>query len=146
VFPLAFTFFDNGDLSVVTDGMVTVFDEKYNVTKSIGFIEEISAFCADSSGVALALRSGALNGLNRVIAFDQKGELIYDALVNSSAEGIGINGRYVFLKSTNGVLRLDTNGGGTEIQTCPTGKLIVYNEDTAIVCGDSSASYIKFNK
>lgn len=146
VFPLACTFFDNGDLSVVTDGMVTVFDEKYNVTKSIGFIEEISAFCADSSGVALALRSGALNGLNRVIAFDQKGELIYDALVNSSAEGIGINGRYVFLKSTNGVLRLDTNGGGTEIQTCPTGKLIVYNEDTAIVCGDSSASYIKFNK
>ena len=146
VFPLGCTFLDNGSLSVVTDGTISVLDEKYGVVSSIGFTEEISAFCVGRSGVAIALRSGALNDLNRIIAFDEKGKQIYDASVKSSAEGIGIEGRYLFLKSTHGVLRLDTKDGSTKSQECQVGKLMVYDEDTAIVCGDASASYVKFNR
>ena len=146
VFPLACTFLDNGDLAVVTDGNISILDEKYRAIKSIGFIEEVSAFCADSSGVAIALRSGALNDLNRVIAFDEKGKQIYDSTVKSSAEGIDVCERYLFLKSTHGVLRLDTKDGATETQSCQVGKLMVYDEDTAIVCGDSGASYVKFDR
>ena len=64
--------------------------------------------------------------------------------MKSSAEGIGVFGKYIFLKSTRGVLRLDTDKGETESFDCQNGKLMVYDDKTAIICGESSAVYVKF--
>jgi hypothetical protein len=144
VFPLGCAFFDNGSLSVVTDGTISVYNKKYAPESEIGFTDEMSAFSVDSPGAAIALRSGALNNKNRVIAFDQSGELMFDGTVSSSADGIGVSGRYLFLKSTRGVLRVDTKDSSEKYVESQTGKLMVYDDETAIVCGESTASYIKF--
>ena len=69
---------------------------------------------------------------------------MFDGTVSSSADGIGVSGRYLFLKSTRGVLRVDTKDSSEKYEESQTGKLMVYDDETAIVCGESTASYIKF--
>lgn len=144
VFPLGCSFFDNGKISVVTDGSLLVLDKKYQTEQEIGYVEAMSALYVGTDGAAVAIRNGALNDVNRVIAFDKDGDIIYDDLVATSVEDIGVLGEYVFMKSTRGVVRLDTSDEKTESYDCQSGQLLVYDESTAIVCGESSAVYIKF--
>ena len=144
VFPLKCSFFENGSLCVITDGAVSIIDDKYKTSESLGYTEEISAICADKNGAAVALRSGALNDLNKVISFDEEGKLFYNGSVQSSVEEIGVRGGYIFLKSTQGASRFDVSSEKLESYDCQTGTLMVYDESTAIVCGESSAVYIKF--
>ncbi len=146
VFPLGCAFLENGKLVFVTDGSVSVFDRFYEEVESVEFREEISAFSADLNGAAVALRSGALSDLNRVVAFNADGKLIYDDKVRSSIDEISVYGDYVFAHSAQSVLRIDTSSDEIDRQDSQSGKMFVYDGETAIVCGASSAVYIKFQK
>ena len=144
-FPLACSFLDKGGLSVVTDSSLTVIDDLYNVYEEQRYGGEISALCADSTGVAVAVKTGALNDVNKVIACDSGGELIYSDIVRGSARQIAVRGKYIFIKSDTGALRVDSASGEEELYECQSGKMLVYDEETAIVCSESKAVYIKFN-
>ncbi len=144
-FPLACSFLDKDRLSVVTDGSITVLDDLYNVYEEQRYGGELSAVCADGGGVAVAVKTGALNDVNKVIALDSGGNLLYSDIVRESASQIAVRGKYVFIKSDTGALRLDSASGEEEVYECQSGKLLVYDEETAIVCSESKAVYIKFN-
>ena len=133
-FPLACSFLEKGRIAVMTDGSATVFDDLYNVYDEV-----------DASGAAIALKTGALNDVNKIIAFDSQGDILYNDIVRESANQIGVCGKYVFIKSDTGALRVDSASGEEEKYECQSGKLLVYDEETAIVCAESKAVYIKFN-
>ncbi len=144
MFPLSCSFMDNGGLSVVTDGAVVLFDDEYGVYDSVGYNDEISAVYTGENGTAVALRSGALNDLNKVIAFDKEGKMIYSETVRSSVREIAVLDRYVFIKSDTGALRVNTANGDEERYECQSGRMLVYDSSTAIICAESKAIYIKF--
>ncbi|MBQ7384068.1 MAG: hypothetical protein IJV72_04680 [Clostridia bacterium] len=144
-FPLACSFMEKGRLSVMTDSSATVLDDLYNVYEEIRYNGEISAVRADKNGAAIALKTGALNDVNKIIAFDVNGDLLYNDIVRESANQIEVCGKYVFIKSDTGALRVDSANGEEEKYECQSGRLLVYDEETAIVCAESKAVYIKFN-
>lgn len=143
-FPLSCSFMENGGLSVVTDSSVTLLDAEYEVYDSISYNGEISAVYTGDGGTALALRSGALNDLNKVIAFSKEGKLLYNETVRSSVSEIAVLDKYIFIKSDTGAMRLDTASGEEERYECQSGRMLVYDSSTAIICAESKAIYIKF--
>lgn len=144
VFPLSCSFSSGGTLSVITDSSILVFDDKLDLSDQIAYNGEVSAVYAGESGSAVALRSGALNDLNRIIAFDSDGKLLYDETVRSSVREISVLEGYVFLKSDTGAVRINTRNGDEERCDCQSGKMLVYDSSTAIICAESKAIYIKF--
>lgn len=145
-FPLACSFLDKGRMTVLTNSSATVLDDLYNVYEEQRYNGEISAVYADESGAAVALKPGALNDLNKIVAFDSSGDLFYSDIVRESARQIEVCGKYIFIKSDTGALRVDSANGEEEKYECQAGRLLVYDEDTAIVCAESKAVYIKFGR
>ena len=99
-----------------------------------------------AGGSAVALESGALGDANKIIAFGPDGSLIYDDIIRDSAKELFVLGNYIFVRTDTGILRLDVRSGETEKYTCQSGKMLVYDESTAIICGESKAVYIKFGR
>lgn len=144
VFPLSCSFLNNGKLSVITDHSVNIYDEKYKLDQSVTYSEQISALYASERGVAVAVSSGVLDDINRIIVFDKDGRELYDKLARGAVREISVLDRYVFIRSDISITRLDTKNGGEEKYDIQNGKMLVYDESTAIVCTESKAVYIKF--
>ena len=51
---------------------------------------------------------------------------------------------YAFIKSDTGVMRINTRNGDEEKYDCQSGRMLVYDSSTAIICAESKAIYIKF--
>lgn len=143
-FPLSCSFTDDGKLSVVTDGSTNIFDTDYEIYDSYEYRGDISAFCADKNGTAVAVKTGALNDVNRIIVFDKTGKMLYNEIIRESVNEMKFLDGYVFIKSDMGAARLSTANGDIEKYSCQSGSLLVYDTSTAIVCGESKAVYIKF--
>ena len=143
-FPLGCSLFDDGKLSVVTDSALTVFDHEYEPYEIYEYSGDISAFCADPNGTAVAVKTGALNDVNRIIVFDKEGKMLYNEIIRESVDQIKVFDGYAFLKSDVGVMRITTSNGDLEKYDCQSGELLVYDSSTAVICGDSKAAYVKF--
>ena len=143
-FSLSCSFNSGGGLSVITDSSILLLDGNLDPGDSIGYNAEVSAVYTGENGAAVALRSGALNDRNRIIAFDGNGKLLYDETVRSSVREISVLDKYVFIKSDTGAMRLNTQNGDEERYDCQSGRMLVYDSSTAIICAESKAIYIKF--
>ena len=143
-FPISCSFNSGGGLSVITDSSILLLDGNLDPGDSIGYNAEVSAVYTGENGAAVALRSGALNDRNRIIAFDGNGKLLYDETVRSSVREISVLDKYVFIKSDTGAMRLNTQNGDEERYDCQSGRMLVYDSSTAIICAESKAIYIKF--
>ena len=143
-FSLSCSFNSGGGLSVITDSSILLLDGNLDPGDSIGYNAEVSAVYTGENGAAVALRSGALNDRNRIIAFDGNGKLLYDETVRSSVREISVLDEYVFVKSDTGAMRINTRNGDEERYECQSGRMLVYDSSTAIICAESKAIYIKF--
>ena len=97
-------------------------------------------------GSAVALKDTSLNNINRIIAFDSEGKLLYDDIVRDSVKEISVFGKHIFVRSDTGIIRLNTLNGEEEKYTCQSGNMLIYDESTAMICGESKAVYIKFGQ
>lgn len=146
-FPLGCAFMSDGKLSVATNGSVSVLDNsEYEVYDYITFNGELRSVYASEDGVAVAVKEGVLNDVNTVIAFDKHGKVLYNELVRESVREIAVLGRHIFIKTDSGVARINADTGEEEELASQTGKMLIYDESTAIVCGESKAVYIKFKE
>lgn len=137
----------DGKLSVATNGSVSILDNsEYEVYDYINFEGELRAVYASENGVAVAVKEGVLNDVNTVIAFDKDGKVLYNELVRESVREIAVLGRHIFIKTDAGVARINADTGEEEELSSQAGKMLIYDESTAIVCGESKAVYIKFKE
>lgn len=146
-FPLACAFMSDGKLSLATDGSVNILDNnEYELYDSMSFNGELRAVYASEDGIVVALKEGALNDVNTVMAFDKDGKVLYNELVRESIREIAVLGRHIFIKTDAGVARINADTGEEEELGSQAGKMLIYDESTAIVCGESKAVYIKFKE
>jgi hypothetical protein len=104
--------------------------------------EEIVAFNLTNEGVALATGYASQTNL---IAFDKKGKMVYNDLIRINPYDVYLYGPYLFLQTEKGVHRIRLRDGSQLDLECGQGKLLIYNENTAIVCGESKAEYLVFH-
>ena len=143
-FPIATQFLDNGNkFAVLTDRSVKIFDKDLKEIEAEDFSASyISGFYAEENGMAVSYVS---ESKNHIIVFDKSGEMVYNGLVSANVRDIGYD-EYVFLQTDSGVLRMDITKNEPESEHLPSqsGKMIVYDHKTVIVCGESKAEYIVF--
>ena len=148
-FPLSCSFLEGGRLAVITNRSSAVFEsnkEEYEIYDSYSYSGELSAVWSGAGGSAIAIKDTTLNDVNKVIAFDKNGDIIYEDVVHESVREIAVLGDYVFIKSDTGVVRVRTKNGEEEKYTTQAGHMLVYSEDTVIICGESKAIYVKFKE
>ena len=148
-FPVRCGFLENGKLAVITNKSIRLYEvdisnDKFNEITNISFNgAKLNAFCASDSGAAVAVSDGASK---KVFAFDKNGKEIYNSVVNDNVSDIGVCEGYIFMKTITGVVRLDTWNKQSNFLPCEGSKMLIYGEDTAIVCGDARAEYLVFGK
>jgi hypothetical protein len=143
-FPIATQFLDGGNkFAILTDRSIKIFDRKFNELNSEEFSASyISGFYSEKNGIAVSYVS---ESKNHVIVFDKFGEMVYNDLVSVNVRDIGYD-KYIFLQTDSGILRMDVSGAEDNSEMLPSqsGKMIVYDHKTAVICGESKAEYVVF--
>ena len=83
--------------------------------------------------------------MRTVYAFDSGGKLIYNNSIGENILRSDIVGEYLFLQTATGVIRINTDDKTREFLASDQGSMLVYSEDTAIVCGEAKAEYLVFD-
>ena len=66
--------------------------------------------------------------------------------MEENVSAVGKVGESIFLRTVSGVIRIDTKKDKKEFLPCEEGKMLIYDTDTAIVCGDAKAEYLVFER
>ena len=143
-FPMECGFIGKNKFAIVTNTAARIFNSDFSVEGAESHVYSngnVTGFFVGEQGVAVSVTASSKN---EIIAFDKNGEMLYNDIVRTGVTDIGIYGNYLFLQTENGIMRIDTDGGIEEFLTSGSGKMLVYNEDTALVCGESKAEYLVF--
>lgn len=145
-FPLGCTFLENGEFAIVTDGSVKIFDKhlKERYTSDGYSTGTVSAVSFDYTHLAVAFNDGVVSDVNTILAFDKKGQLVYNDDVRTDVQQLDVCDGYVFIKNVLGVMRIGIKNGENELLECQDGKMLVYDSSTALVCAEAKAVYLKF--
>lgn len=142
-FPLSCAYLDGGALAVVTNGSVRIFDKDLNEKEKTVFYEgSVGAFNVSKNGAVAVVNTGTVR---TVYAFDSKGNLVYDNPIGENIIRGDIVGKYLFLQTSSGVIRINTDDKQRQSLSSGQGSMLVYSEDTAIVCGEAKAEYLVFD-
>jgi len=144
-FPLDCGFIENNRFALITDGAVRIFESSFD--EAIAQIHEysggsITGFSITDQGVAVSLIHSSEN---EIIAFDKAGNLLYHDTVDANVTDVGLFSDYLFLQTETEIIRLDLKTKDKERLSCGNGKMLLYNANTAVVCGDSKAQYLIFS-
>ena len=143
-FPLGCDFLEGGSFSLITNRHIRIYDSDFSEKeKSADFSGEIlRGFTLSAEGVAVATIEASQN---KVYAYGRRGNELFSGSVSFNVLDIGIAGSYLFLQTEQGVARLYAPDGSSQILPSGHGDLLVYNEETALVCGESKAEYLIFS-
>ena len=147
-FPLACSFLDGGGFATVTDCSVRLFDKRLNEKEpSEDFsAKRVSAVYADGAYCAVTFNDGIITDENAIFVFDKKGELVYNDIITSDVDQLSVCDGGVFVKNSEGVLRISIKSGRSEQLSCQDGRMLVYDGKTALVCAEAKAVYLKFEE
>lgn len=143
-FPLSCGFMENHRLALITDNAIRVFGNGFDTetAESYEYIGgSVTGFYIRSEGAAVSV---LLSSKNEVIAFDKNGKMLYNDIVSDSVTDVALAGTHLFLQTDRGVVRINTKNGAEELLKSGNGKLLLYNENTALICGESKAEYLVF--
>ena len=145
-FPLECGFIENELFVIITDGAIRIVDGSFddnNIEAYEYFNGHVTGYCVNESGAAVSV---TVASRNEIIAFDSKGDLLYNDVVRTGVTDIGISGKQLFLQTEGGVTSLNTETLEEEFLSSGNGKLLVYNSNTVLICGESKAEYLVFGK
>jgi WD40 repeat protein len=143
-FPIGCSFIDGDRIALLTNNAVHIYDKNCKETEELTFYgESIRAFEVSADGVAVVTGS---ESEKNVRAFDKKGNLVYNSSIAENVSALSLEGGYLFMRTATGVIRIDIRKEESEFLACDNGKMLVYGEDTAMVCGDARAEYLVFGK
>lgn len=141
-FPLSCSYLESGELAVVTNSSIRIFDKNFKQNKNENFYEAtVTAFNVSKNGAVAVVSSGSVR---TVYAFNSKGSLVYNKPIGENITKADIVGEYLFLQTASGVIRINTDDKARQFLSSSNGSMLVYSEDTAIVCGEAKAEYLVF--
>lgn len=143
-FPLSFGYLENGRTALMTNRSVRIYDKNF---------EEINRYEYSNvtlTGFSLSDQGGAVSYVgdskNIVIAFDKEGNLLYNDNVYRNVVDVAVFGKYVFMRTESGVIRIEPRTTTEEELLSDQGQMLVYDENTVLVCGSSKAEYLVFEE
>ena len=101
----------------------------------------MTGFDVNDDGVAV---SYVANSENYVAIFDGDARLVYNESIRNSINDIGLYEGFAFLRTDDGIIRLDLQNKKQAFLPSGQGKMLIYNASTAVVCGPAKAQYITF--
>ena len=135
-------YLEGGDLAVITNGSIRIFDKNLKELKAQRFYEStVTAFNVSKNGAVAVVSSGSIK---TVYAFDANGNLVYDKNIGENIRKADIIGESLFLQTASGVIRINVDNKTRQFLSSSQGSMLVYNENTAIVCGEAKAEYLVF--
>ncbi|MBQ8848835.1 MAG: hypothetical protein IJ011_00715 [Clostridia bacterium] len=143
-FPVKCGFMKNGCLALITDSSVRVFDKTYEEKNStVDYSNgELTGYFIGKEGVAVSVMQSASS---KLLAYDGLGNMLYDKSVSYNVSDVSICDSKIFLKVDQGVVKIDPANGNRQQLESGSGKMLIYNSKTALVCGESKAEYLIFN-
>lgn len=143
-FPLDCGFMENNKFALITDGAVRIFDSSFD--EAVAQIYEygggsITGFSITDQGVAVSMIHSSEN---EIIAFDKAGNLLYNDTVDANVTDVGLFSDYLFLQTETEIVRLNLKTMDENRLSCSNGKMLLYNANTAVICGESKAQYLIF--
>jgi hypothetical protein len=105
----------------------------------------VSAVFADGAYAAVSFNNGITTDENEIFVFDKKGEMVYNSTVSSDVEQMSVCNGYIFIKNSEGVMRVRIKDSSSSRMSCQSGRMLIYNEKTALVCAQAKAVYLKFD-
>ena len=142
-FPYACAYLESGNLAVITNQSIRIFNDKFEEIDRESFYEaSVGSFNVNRSGAVAVVGTGTLR---TVYAFDSKGKLIYNNPIGENILKSDIVGEYLFLQTATGVIRINTEDKTRSFLASDQGSMLVYSDDTAIVCGEAKAEYLVFD-
>ena len=144
---MACGFLEDNGFAMLTNRHIRIFDramEEKNISEDYS-AGNITGYSLTSEGVAV---SAMLSSQTMVCAFDKSGQLLYEDTVDFNVSDIGVFDSYIFLQTESGVERLDSHAKkeADRFQSLPSGdgKMLIYNQKTVLICGESKAEYLIF--
>ncbi len=135
-------FLNNGELAVVTDSSVKIYDKNFDIKTSVPYSNaHLTGFSISTYGVAV---SYVRNSETFALIFNGNAQLLYNEEVGNSINDIGLYENAAFLRTDDGVIRLDLDTKRQSFLPSGQGKMLIYNENTALICGVSKAEYLVF--
>ena len=142
-FPIACTYLENGEFIVITNQSIRVLNKRFEVVELEQFFNStISAFNASTNGAVVVTTNGAVKN---VYAIDSDGDFIFNDVVSENIKKADVFGEYIFLQTSSGVMRIDSDSDRKDFLPSSQGEMLVYSDDTAIICGYSKAEYLVFD-
>ena len=144
-FPLKCGFIGKDAFAMITDGRIRIYDKNFEVTeKSFDFIDgNLTGFHLSENGVAVSAISDTKC---MILAYGSNGEKIYDSSASYNVKDISVYGKFIFLQTDHGITRINSGSGEKVHLNSGQGKMLIYDENTVIVCGESKAEYIVFKE
>ena len=141
-FLLTCGFLSEERFAVITDRSIRIYDKNFDEWETYEYsTATVSGYYLGEDGVAVAYTE---NSKNITIVFDKSGKLLYNETISDNIKDIGICGRFVFFRTDSGIIRINTSNGNEQFLPSDQGSMLLYSEDTAMVCGDSKAEYLVF--
>lgn len=143
-FPIAAGFMENHRFALITDSALRIFGSDFQMETAESYDYgggNLTGFHITKEGAAVSV---ILSSHHEIVAFDKNGKLLYNDIVQDSVTDIALRGTYLFLQTDEGVIRLHTANGFEEFLPSSGGRLLLYNENTALICGESKAEYLVF--
>ena len=135
-------FLNNGDFAVVTNSSVKIYDKKFDIKTTIAYNNaQLTGFDINDYGVAV---SYVANSENYVAIFDADARLVYNESIRNSINDVGLYSTAAFLRTDDGIIRLDLKSKKQAFLPSGQGEMLIYNETTAVVCGPAKAEYLTF--
>lgn len=136
-------FLSNGNFAVITDFSIKIYDKNFDVKSSVEYNNaQLTGFDISEYGVAA---SYVLNSENHIVIFGSDARLIYNEIINNSINDIGLYEESAFLRTDDGIIRLDLKNNTQAFLPSGQGKMLIYNANTAVVCGVAKAEYLVFD-
>ncbi len=136
-------FVDDGKFAVITDRSIRLYDKYFEESNAYEYGNGVvTGYAVGEYGAAV---SYSLNSQNFSIVFDKSGKLLYNDIIAHNIKDIGVFEEFIFLKTDEGVVRLNARTNQEEFLQSGQGKMLIYSNDTALVCGDSKAEYLVFD-
>ena len=144
-FSLACGFLENNRFALLSDRYIRIFDQDFDEKERSRDYSNgtITGYSLSEQGACVSV---TLSSSNWIIAFDKSGNLLYNESVSFTVSDIAVYNSYIFLQSEQGVTRISGTSQTQSYLKSGTGKLLIYNENTALVCGESKAEYLIFKE
>lgn len=135
-------FISESRFAIITNKSIRIYDRNFEETESLQYLNSVvSGYAINEHGAAV---SYTYNSSNVAVVFDKDGNLLYNDAVISNIKDIGVFDSYVFLRTDEGIIRINGKNNNESVLNSGQGKMLIYNANTALVCGDSKAEYLVF--